>query len=90
MYVECNYYIIIINDYAYGIIILSEILDYDHFTSFSLTLTTFSPTARQVAHIKDNYHIYMLKTGRISMSGITTKNVDHVAAAIADAVKNIK
>jgi aspartate aminotransferase, cytoplasmic len=32
--------------------------------------------------LMDNFHIYLLKSGRISISGINTKNVDYIADAI--------
>ncbi|KAI0242141.1 Aspartate aminotransferase, cytoplasmic [Lamellibrachia satsuma] len=44
---------------------------------------------RQVAHLVKEYHIYLLKSGRINMCALTTKNIDYVANAIHDAVTNI-
>ncbi|CAG2175711.1 unnamed protein product [Oppiella nova] len=41
----------------------------------------------QIKHLVDNYHIYLPKDGRISLSGINTNNVEYVAKAINDAVK---
>ena len=46
-------------------------------------------SARQVAHLVKEYHIYLLKSGRINMCALTTKNIDYVANAIHDAVTNI-
>ncbi|EAR96809.2 class I/II aminotransferase (macronuclear) [Tetrahymena thermophila SB210] len=43
-------------------------------------------TPEQVEILINKYHIYLLKNGRISMCGITTKNVGYLAAAIKDAV----
>ncbi|CAG2116756.1 unnamed protein product, partial [Medioppia subpectinata] len=43
-------------------------------------------TDRQVTHLSDSYHIYMLSNGRLSMCGLTTKNVEYVAKAIRDAL----
>ena len=34
------------------------------------------------------HHIYLTKNGRISICGLTTKNVDYVANAIKDVVDN--
>jgi len=34
----------------------------------------------------DKWHIYLIKNGRISMAGVTTKNVEYLANAIKDAV----
>ncbi|PNY25006.1 Aspartate aminotransferase [Tolypocladium capitatum] len=40
----------------------------------------------QVQKLRDEYHIYMTKNGRISMAGLNTKNIDHVANAIRKVV----
>jgi len=37
----------------------------------------------QVARLRDEFHIYLTGDGRISMAGITSKNVAYVAKAIA-------
>jgi len=36
------------------------------------------------------WHVYLLKNGRISMAGVNTNNVGHLAAGMADVVKNVK
>jgi len=46
-------------------------------------------TVPQVEYIRANYHIYMLKSGRINICGLTESNLDYVAAAIDDAVRKI-
>lgn len=43
----------------------------------------------QVAHMIKEHHVYLMNDGRISMSGVTEKNVEHVAMAINDTVKNV-
>ncbi|UNI21670.1 Aspartate transaminase [Purpureocillium takamizusanense] len=40
----------------------------------------------QVQKLRDEYHIYMTKNGRISMAGLNTNNIDHVANAIRKVV----
>lgn len=40
--------------------------------------------ATAVATLQSKYHIYMLKTGRISMAGLNTHNVDRFVAALVD------
>jgi aspartate/tyrosine/aromatic aminotransferase len=45
-------------------------------------------TPKQCEVLINKYHIYLLKNGRISMAGITTKNVKYLANAIHDAVTN--
>ncbi|XP_023716437.1 aspartate aminotransferase, cytoplasmic isoform X2 [Cryptotermes secundus] len=49
--------------------------------------TGLSP--RQVEHLTQKYHIYLLKSGRINMCGLTTKNIDYVAKAIHETVVEI-
>ena len=34
-------------------------------------------------------HIYLLRSGRINMCGLTTKNAEYVATAIHDAITQI-
>ncbi|KAK5998550.1 Transaminase A [Cladobotryum mycophilum] len=43
-------------------------------------------TEEQVLKLREEYHIYMTKNGRISMAGLNTKNIDHVAQAIRNVV----
>eukprot|EP01013_Petalomonas_cantuscygni_P010460 TRINITY_DN2355_c0_g1_i1.p1 TRINITY_DN2355_c0_g1~~TRINITY_DN2355_c0_g1_i1.p1 ORF type:complete len:440 (-),score=77.47 TRINITY_DN2355_c0_g1_i1:953-2272(-) len=44
---------------------------------------------KQVERMIAEHHIYMTKDGRISMAGITTKNVEYVASAIAEVSKSL-
>ena len=39
-------------------------------------------TPEQVDQMKGEYHIYLTKDGRISMAGLTSKNVEYVAGAM--------
>lgn len=41
----------------------------------------------QVAILRDEWHIYMTKNGRISMAGLNTHNVRYVAEAVSAVVK---
>ncbi|XP_015604255.1 probable aspartate aminotransferase, cytoplasmic isoform X1 [Cephus cinctus] len=41
---------------------------------------------RQVEHLMDHHHIYLLRSGRINMCGLNEKNIDYVAKAFYDAV----
>jgi len=45
-------------------------------------------TPEQSKAMVEKHHIYMLTNGRISMAGVTTKNVKYIAAAIDDVVRN--
>lgn len=56
------------------------------FLSLIIDITTIFFTARQVEHLVNKHHIYLLKSGRINMCGLTTKNLDYVAKAIHEAV----
>lgn len=44
---------------------------------------------KQVEHLIKNYHIYLLRSGRINMCGLNEKNLDYVAEAIHDAVTKL-
>lgn len=43
-------------------------------------------TERQVEHLVNHYHIYMLRSGRINMCGLNEFNLDYVANAIYETV----
>lgn len=38
-------------------------------------------------HLRDHYHIYMLRSGRINMCGLNENNLDYVANAINETIK---
>jgi aspartate aminotransferase len=46
-------------------------------------------TETQVLEIRRRHHIYMMKSGRISMAGLNRKNVRYVAKAIDDIVRTV-
>ena len=39
-------------------------------------------TEKQVLKIREEFHVYMTKNGRISMAGLNTGNVEYVAKAM--------
>lgn len=43
----------------------------------------------QVDFLVRVHHIYMMRDGRINVCGITTRNINYVAAAFHEAVTNI-
>jgi len=43
-------------------------------------------SARQVEMLVKEYHIYLMRDGRINMCGITSKNAEYVAKAFYDAI----
>ena len=50
------------------------------------TFTGLNPN--QVDMMINKHHIYLLKSGRVSMAGVAAKNVKYIAAAIDDVVRN--
>lgn len=42
----------------------------------------------QVSRLQREFHIYLLPSGRVSICGLTTKNVDYVAKAIGEVLKS--
>jgi len=46
-------------------------------------------TVKQSEAMVSKHHIYMTKNGRISVAGLTTKNVEYVANAIKDVTDNL-
>merc|ERR1711920_1113603 len=60
-------------------------------THITSQIGMFSFTGLSPAQSKamvDKHHIYMLGNGRISMAGVTSKNVKYLAASIDDVVRN--
>lgn len=45
-------------------------------------------TEAQVDRMVEKHHVYLTKNGRISMAGVTSKNVDYIAECIAESVHN--
>lgn len=60
--------------------------DWEHITNQIGMFCYTGLNEQQVAHIIKEHHVYLMKDGRISMCGVTEKNVDHVAKAFNDAV----
>ncbi|CAG2116263.1 unnamed protein product, partial [Medioppia subpectinata] len=60
--------------------------DWSHITRQIGMFSYTGLTERQVTHLRDSYHIYMLSDGRLSLCGLNTKNVKYVAKAISEAV----
>jgi aspartate/tyrosine/aromatic aminotransferase len=47
-------------------------------------------TERQCQYLIREYHVYILKDGRINVAAITLNNIDYIANAIFDVVSNVK
>ena len=56
--------------------------DWSHVTSQIGMFCYSGMTPAQVQRIRDEFHIYLTGDGRISMAGVTTKNVKYIAEAI--------
>merc|ERR1711934_306263 len=52
------------------------------------SFTGLSP--EQSKAMVEKHHVYMLGNGRISMAGVTSKNVKYIAQAIDDVVRNVE
>jgi len=61
---------------------------WNHITD-QIGMFTFTGLTREMVEVMINkHHIYMLSNGRISMAGVSSGNVDYIAAAINDVVVN--
>ncbi|KAJ5887475.1 Aspartate aminotransferase cytoplasmic [Penicillium taxi] len=47
-------------------------------------------TPKQIYLLKEKYHIYLIKSGRASISGLSSKNVLYVARSIDEVVRNVQ
>lgn len=45
-------------------------------------------TEAQVSRMIEKHHIYLTKDGRVSMAGVTSKNVEYLAQSMAEVVQN--
>lgn len=62
--------------------------NWDHITSQIGMFSFTGLTPKQCEAMVQKHHIYLLKSGRISMAGVTSKNVKYIAQAIDDVVRN--
>ncbi|VDK73420.1 unnamed protein product [Onchocerca ochengi] len=46
--------------------------------------------AEQVDHLVKEYKVFLLKDGRINVCGLNSENVEYVAKAISETIKNVK
>jgi len=64
--------------------------DWNHITNQIGMFSYTGLSTPQVDYLRSEHHIYMLKSGRINICGLTENNLDYVANAINSAVVNIK
>ena len=62
--------------------------DWSHITTQIGMFSFTGLTVKQSEAMVKKHHIYMTKNGRISICGITTKNVDYDADCIKNVVAN--
>ena len=63
--------------------------NWDHITSQIGMFSFTGLTEAQVLEIREIWHVYMTKNGRISMSGLNTGNVKYFAEALDDVVRRV-
>lgn len=63
---------------------------WDHILSQNGMFSYTGLTKGQCELLIEKHHVYLLKSGRISMCGITQENAKYVANAIKDAIENAK
>ncbi|OXV08041.1 hypothetical protein Egran_04196 [Elaphomyces granulatus] len=63
--------------------------NWDHIINQSGMFSYTGLTLKQVLALKDRHHVYMVKSGRASISGLTESNVLRVARAIDDVVRTV-
>ena len=61
--------------------------DWSHITNQIGMFAYTGIKPEQVEKMTKDYHVYLTKNGRISIAGITTHNVKHLATAIHDVTK---
>lgn len=64
--------------------------DWTHIVSQIGMFSYTGLTVKQCENMINKHHVYMLKNGRVSMAGVTSKNVGYIAAAMDDSVRNVK
>lgn len=62
--------------------------NFDYLTTQNGMFSFTGLSSEQVARLKNDYAIYMLDTSRMCVSGLNTHNVDYVANAMAEVLKN--
>ncbi|KAJ8438195.1 hypothetical protein Cgig2_001913 [Carnegiea gigantea] len=63
-------------------------LSWEHITKQIGMFCYSGLTPEQVDRLTSKFHIYMTRNGRISMAGVTTKNVEYLANAIHEVTKS--
>lgn len=67
---------------------LGSPLPWEHITNQIGMFCYSGMTPEQVDRLTSEFHIYLTRNGRISMAGVTTKNVEYLANAIHEVTKS--
>lgn len=67
---------------------LGSPLSWEHITKQIGMFCYSGLTPEQVDRLSSEFHIYMTRNGRISMAGVTTKNVEYLANAVHEVTKS--
>lgn len=62
---------------------------WEHITSQIGMYSYTGMTEQQCLHMIYNFHVYMLRSGRINVCGLNPSNVEYVAKAIHDTIKHV-
>ncbi|XP_049860792.1 aspartate aminotransferase, cytoplasmic-like [Schistocerca gregaria] len=62
---------------------------WSHITEHKGLFSYTGLTAQQVEYLKTRWHIYLYSSGRANMCGLNTKNIDYVAKAFDDTIRNV-
>ncbi|EDQ90672.1 uncharacterized protein MONBRDRAFT_21358 [Monosiga brevicollis MX1] len=62
-------------------------LNWNHITNQIGMFCYTGLTPEQVDRMRDEFHVYMTKDGRISVAGVSSNNVEHIARAIHEVTK---
>uniref|UniRef100_A0AC34FER3 Aspartate aminotransferase n=1 Tax=Panagrolaimus sp. ES5 TaxID=591445 RepID=A0AC34FER3_9BILA len=63
---------------------------WDHITQQIGMFSYTGLTANQVEHLVKEHKVFLLKDGRINLCGLNTKNVEYVAKAFDETVRNVQ
>jgi aspartate aminotransferase, cytoplasmic len=63
--------------------------NWDHITGQIGMFSFTGMSEKQVAELREKWHVYMTKNGRISMAGLNTGNVKYFAEAMDDVVRRV-
>uniref|UniRef100_A0A481MQK5 Aspartate aminotransferase n=1 Tax=Nipponaphis monzeni TaxID=196483 RepID=A0A481MQK5_9HEMI len=68
---------------------LGTIGKWNHITDQTGMFSYTGLSANHVEYLRKKYHIYMLRSGRINICGLTNNNINYVAEAITDALVTV-